>query len=231
MTLSIDRTIVYPDQDGQPMSDNTKQFRWIVLLKENLDWLFADHPDVFIAGDLLWYPVEGSPEIRVAPDAMVVFGRPKGDRGSYRQWKERDVPPQVVFEVLSPGNTYQEMRRKLKFYDRYGVEEYYVYDPDDNELTGFVRSADELTALLEMNDWVSPRLRIRFAWTSAELIIYGPNGQRFLTTIELAEQMKQEQVRADQAERRAAEEYSRAEQERDRADRLAARLRELGIEE
>jgi Uma2 family endonuclease len=231
MTLSIDRTIVYPDQDGQPMSDNTKQFRWIVLLKENLDWLFADHPDVFIAGDLLWYPVEGSPEIRVAPDAMVVFGRPKGDRGSYRQWKERDVPPQVVFEVLSPGNTYQEMRRKLKFYDRHGVEEYYVYDPDDNELTGFVRSAEGLTAIADMNDWISPRLGIRFAWTSEELAIYGPNGQRFLTTIELVEEMKQEQQRADLAERRAEQEYSRAEQERDRADRLAARLRELGIEE
>jgi Uma2 family endonuclease len=224
MPLSIDRTIIYPDRDGLPMSDNTKQFRWIVLLKENLDCLFADNPDVFVAGDLLWYPVEGSPEIRVAPDAMVVFGRPKGDRGSYRQWQERDVNPQVVFEVLSPGNTYQEMRRKLKFYDRYGVEEYYVYDPDDNELTGFVRSAEGLTALADMNDWISPRLGIRFAWTSAELAIYGPNGQRFLTTIELTEQLKQEQQRADLAEHRA-------EQERDRADRLAARLRELGIEE
>jgi Uma2 family endonuclease len=224
MTLSIDRTIIYPERDGLPMSDNTKQFRWIVLLKENLDCLFADNPDVFVAGDLLWYPVEGSPEIRVAPDAMVVFGRPKGDRGSYRQWQERDVNPQVVFEVLSPGNTYQEMRRKLKFYDRYGVEEYYVYDPDDNELTGFVRSAEGLTALADMNDWISPRLGIRFAWTSAELAIYGPNGQRFLTTIELTEQLKQEQQRADLAEHRA-------EQERDRADRLAARLRELGIEE
>lgn len=238
MTLSIDRTIIYPERDGQPMSDNTKQFRWIVLLKENLDCLFAEDPTVFVAGDLLWYPVEGSPEIRVAPDAMVVFGRPKGDRGSYRQWQEWDVAPQVVFEVLSPGNTYQEMRRKLKFYDRYGVEEYYVYDPDDNELTGFVRSADGLTALPEMRDWVSPRLGIRFAWTSEELAIYDPNGQRFLTTIELAEQMKQEQQRAEQAEQRAEQERDRADQERDRADQerdraeqLAARLRELGIEE
>jgi acetyl-CoA carboxylase carboxyltransferase component len=80
------------------------------------------------------------------------------------------------------------------------------------------------TALADMNDWISPRLGIRFAWTSAELAIYGPNGQRFLTTIELTEQLKQEQQRADLAEHRA-------EQERDRADRLAARLRELGIEE
>jgi len=49
--------IIYPDSDGQPMADNTKQFRWIVTIKENLEILFATSPDVFIAGDLLWYPV------------------------------------------------------------------------------------------------------------------------------------------------------------------------------
>ena len=76
--------VIYPDCDGQPMSDNTKQFRWIVTIKENLELLFAEDPQVFIAGDLLWYPVEGDNKIRQAPDAMVVFGRPKGDRGSYR---------------------------------------------------------------------------------------------------------------------------------------------------
>jgi Uma2 family endonuclease len=83
--LSIDSELVYPDRDGLPMSDNTKQFRWIVLIKENLEILFADDPQVFVAGDLLWYPVQGRPDIRVAPDAMVVFGRPKGGRGSYKQ--------------------------------------------------------------------------------------------------------------------------------------------------
>ena len=34
--------ILYPDSDGQPMADNTKQFRWIVTIKENLEILFAD---------------------------------------------------------------------------------------------------------------------------------------------------------------------------------------------
>ncbi|NES97463.1 MAG: Uma2 family endonuclease, partial [Desertifilum sp. SIO1I2] len=52
--------VIYPDSDGQPMSDNTKQFRWIVTIKENLEILFANDPNVFIAGDLLWYPVQGS---------------------------------------------------------------------------------------------------------------------------------------------------------------------------
>ncbi len=54
--------IIYPDSDGQPMADNTKQFRWIVGIKENLELLFSNNPDVFVAGDLLWYPVEGKPK-------------------------------------------------------------------------------------------------------------------------------------------------------------------------
>ena len=77
--------VIYPDSDGQPMSDNTKQFRWILIIQQNLAWLFGDDPNVYVAGDLLWYPVEGDNKIRVGPDVMVVFGRPQGDRGSYKQ--------------------------------------------------------------------------------------------------------------------------------------------------
>ena len=115
MVVQTSPAIIYPDCDGNPMSDNTKQFRWIVTIKENLDLLFADNPDVFVAGDLLWYPVEGSNTIRVAPDAMVVFGRSKGDRGSYQQWREDNIPPQVVFEILSPGNRLGEMSKSSNF--------------------------------------------------------------------------------------------------------------------
>lgn len=61
----IEREIVYPESDGQPMADNTLQFRWIVTIQGGLDALFRDAPDVFVAGDLLWYPVQGEPTIRL----------------------------------------------------------------------------------------------------------------------------------------------------------------------
>lgn len=157
--------IIYPDRDGQPMSDNTKQFRWIVLIKENLEILFANDANVFVAGDLLWYPVRGETKIRQALDVMVVFDRPKGDRGSYKQWEEDNIPPQVVFKILSPGNRAGKMAEKLLFYQRYGVEEYYIYDPDDNELVGLIRSGDWLERIENINSWVSPRLGIRFELT------------------------------------------------------------------
>ena len=69
--------IIYPDDNGEPMSDNTEQFRLIVWIKENLELLFASVADVFVAGNLLWYPREGNNKLSQAPDVMVAFGRPK----------------------------------------------------------------------------------------------------------------------------------------------------------
>ncbi|HEY1375857.1 MAG TPA: Uma2 family endonuclease, partial [Gemmataceae bacterium] len=141
----LDRpAVVYPESDGQPMADNTRQFRYIVTIQGGLDSLFRDNPNVFVAGDHLWYPVENHPEIRVAPDVYVAFGRPKGDRGSYKQWMEGGIAPQVVFEVLSSKNTVAEMLNKLAFYQRYGAEEYYVYDPDRGVLLGYLRQGTQL---------------------------------------------------------------------------------------
>ncbi|MBD2311293.1 Uma2 family endonuclease [Desertifilum sp. FACHB-1129] len=222
--------IVYPDSDGQPMSDNTKQFRWIVVVQQNLEWLFADHSQVFIAGDLLWYPVQGNPKVRQAPDVMVVFGRPKGDRGSYQQWNEGDIAPQVVFEILSPGNTLTEMNKKQVFYDRYGVEEYYLYDPERNDLSGWLRSQERLDVIDPIADWVSPRLGIRFDLSGEELALIRPDGERFATYVEIQRQLAQLQARVLEAESLLEQERLRTEQERLRAERLAQRLREAGID-
>src|SRR4051794_11693148 len=35
-------SIVYPESDGEPMADNSKQFRWIVFLADNLQALYRD---------------------------------------------------------------------------------------------------------------------------------------------------------------------------------------------
>ncbi len=226
---STKKDIIYPDSDGQPMADNTKQFELIVLIKKNLDLLFANDPNVFVAGDLLWYPVEGENGNRKAPNAMVVFGRPKGDRGSYLQWREDNIPPQVVFEILSPGNTFKEMLTKYKFYDRYGVEEYYLYDPDKIELSGWLRSGSELAEIPQMAGWVSPRLGIRFELSDSELEIYRPDGEKFLTYLELAQQREQERQRAEQAENQASQERQRAEQAETELQTLRALLQARGI--
>ena len=208
--------IIYPESDGKPMADNTRQFDYIVMIQGGLAALFADRPDVFVAGDLLWYPVEGQPHIRAAPDAMVVFGRPPGHRGSYIQHEEDHIAPQVVFEVLSPSNTPAEMRKKRDFYDRYGVEEYYEYDPDRGTLEGWLRREDRLEPIDPMEGWVSPLLGIRFSLEGADLALYHPDGQRFETFVEQAQRIRAEQQRAEAAERRIMQ--------------LAERLRQLGVD-
>lgn len=195
----VDPDLLYPDSDGRPMADNTEQFRWIVTIKENLEILLADNPDVLIAGDLLWYPVKSTLVTPTAPDVMVIFGRPKGRRGSYKQWQEENIAPQVAFEILSPSNTPAEMERKREFYEVYGIEEYYVYDPDRLQLLGWLRQGDELVAIAAMQDWISPRLGIRFVLAD-ELEIYHPDARKFLTSVELDQRMEQERERADRAE-------------------------------
>jgi Uma2 family endonuclease len=186
--LTQAKPIVYPDSDGQPMADNTLQFRYIVMIQGGLDLVFAEEQNVFVAGDLLWYPVEGEPTIRQAPDVMVAFGRPKGHRGSYRQWEEAGVAPQAVFEILSPGNRVAEMVRKFAFYERHGVEEYYLFDPDSGDLSGWLRDGDVLKEIANMQGWISPRLGVRFEVHNDELQLFGPDGRRFQTYVELAQE-------------------------------------------
>jgi Uma2 family endonuclease len=213
------------------MAENTKQFEWIVTIKENLDTLL---PQAFVAGDLFWYPVENNNRIKQAPDVLVALGRPKGHRGSYRQWEEDRVAPQVIFEVLSPGNRVMEMLKKEQFYEQYGVMEYYVYDPDDNELAGWQRVAGQWQRIDTVDKWVSPLLGIRFELIPETLVISRPDGSQFETFAELmqraaAERQATEAALAQVEQERQAKEaaLAQAEQERQTANALRAEVERL----
>ncbi|MBM3225440.1 MAG: Uma2 family endonuclease [Candidatus Tectomicrobia bacterium] len=213
--------VYYPESDGQPMADNTKQFEWIVTIKENLDALL---PDAFVAGDLFWYPLRGNNRVKQAPDVLVALGRPKGHRSSYLQWEEQNIAPQVVFEVLSPGNSAMDMLRKLQFYDQYGVTEYYAYDPDDNALLGWQRLAGQWQRMDIGQRWSSPLLGIRFELTSETMVIYRPDGSRFETFTELMQRVATEQQEkvAAQAQAEAAQAQAEAAQARAEAAQAQA---------
>ena len=164
--------------------------------------------------------------------SMVVLGRPPGYRGSYKQWEEDNIAPQVVFEIVPPGHQVKEVVRKIQFYEKYGVEEYYMYDPHSGDLAGWWRLQGNLEEIPDMAGFVSPLLQIRFepGEGSHNLKILDPQGEPFATYVELVEQREAERTRADEATRRAQEEAKRADVERMRAERLAQRLRELGVE-
>ena len=150
------------------------------------------------------------------------------------------------------------MNKKLAFYQRHGVEEYYLYDPERNELEGWQRIEGNLEVIEPMEGWISPRLGVRLELGEEGLEIYRPDGEKFLSYGELEEyraldrqrlqqesqRAEQEAQRAQQADQRAEQEAQRAEQEAQRAqqeaqraqqadqraERLAAKLRELNID-
>ena len=210
----------YPETDGKPMAENTLQFDWIQLLFGELDEHYRDRDDVFIAGDLFWYPVEGQSSIVQAPDVMVAFGRPKGYRSSYRQWQEGGIAPQVVFEVLSPSNSEDDLDDKFSFYQTHGVEEYYLIDPYEKKVDAYRRRQKLLTPIHKIGDWKSARLGIRFEKADGDLIVVGPEGRPFMR-------------RSDRIQKLSAEidkERSQVERERKAKEALAAKLRELGVD-
>ncbi len=225
MAGTIDEGVFYPESDGKPMAEGTEQGYWVRLIEGGMEDLFADDPNVFVAGDLLWYPVKGKPRVNAAPDAMVVFGRPKGKRKSYIQHLEGKIAPQVCFEIRSFSNDDKEMAAKQAFYDQHGVEEYYMYDPESGALEGWLRDKTDgkFKPIAQMKGWVSPRLKVRFELKDKTLQLFDPNGESFLSFVEARQLQRQAQERADTARLRADLEYERAEQEQKRAERESAR--------
>ncbi|MDX2286242.1 MAG: Uma2 family endonuclease [Bacteroidia bacterium] len=224
--------IVYPESDGKPMADNTWQARWIITLYNNLRSCF-DPAEVFIAADLLWYPEEGKISVSFAPDVMVVFGRPDGDRPSWMPWREEGLNPQVVFEVLSPSNSQVEMMRKLQAYELYGVEELIVIDPgrhpgDAEHFASWVREGNSLKAQETGREaWTSPRLGVRFSYEGDRIVVEDRSGSRFRTFESLKSQLDAEKQRAEAEQRKAEAEKQRADEAHAELERLRARLREL----
>ena len=226
----------YPSSDGQPMAENTLQFEWITKIKFNLEKATANQK-IFVAGDLLWYPVKGDNTIKAAPDVMVAIGRPKGHRSSYLQWREGNIAPQVAFEILSPSNDSKEMTAKLGFYQRYGVEEYYIHDPQKNVFSVYERSKERLELQANVRKWKSKKLGIRFFWTEKTLELFHPDGTAFLTFMELEAKnrvLEREKQQARKEKRRAEREKRQIEKEKRQAEKekniLAEKLRSLGID-
>jgi Uma2 family endonuclease len=226
------------------MAENTIQYDLITMLKCGIDLLFAEDDNVFCAADLFWYPVQGQPNIRLAPDVLVVIGRPKGPRGSYKQWEEENIPLHVVIEIISPSNSATEMMNKLEFYDRHGVEEYYTFDPDKQKFNAWMRSSNatgdsHLQYLYEQEEWYSPRLGVTFSVETKKnsinygLVIKRKDGSRFEAIAEIHRKWRADRNRADKERRRAEEQERRAEQEQQRAEqeKLRAEQEKLRAEQ
>lgn len=50
--------------------------------------------------------------------------------------KVRGVPD-LVGEIISPGNTKHDVERKKELYERFGVKEYWIIEPESKRVTGY----------------------------------------------------------------------------------------------
>ena len=77
----------------------------------------------------LFYRKDESDDTVVQPDIVIICDDKK--RGT----EACLGAPDMVVEILSPSNTASEMERKLKLYQKAGVKEYWVVDPEHKGLT------------------------------------------------------------------------------------------------
>jgi len=81
-------------------------------------------------------PADGDVSNVVEPDIVVQCDETKltksGGRGA----------PDLIFEILSPSTHMKDLREKFDLYERMGVREYWVIDPQGEWLNRFVRAQD-----------------------------------------------------------------------------------------
>jgi Uma2 family endonuclease len=117
------------------------------------------------------------------------------------QWLEGNIPPQVVFEIPSPGTAPADLIRRFKFFESYGVEELYLYDPEADfygpkvsDLGGWTRANGEWQAIPQIDGWVSPRLQLKFELVNADLRLYEPGGKDLASYFGFMEQPEEPSV-------------------------------------
>lgn len=80
-----------------------------------------------------------------------------------------------------------------------------------------------------MQGWVSPLLSVRFTLEGGALVLYRPDGERFVPYVELRRRMEQAEHRAQEAQEPAQRAEQRAREAEERAQQFARRLREMGM--
>ena len=127
-TATAATQIVYPETDGKPMGETDVHIDALIYLREALKDYFREAPQVYVAGNMLFYYEEGDPAACVAPDVFVVQGVAKHERRIYKLWEEGQ-PPAVVFEITSRSTRLEDLGTKRALYAMLGVMEYFLYDP------------------------------------------------------------------------------------------------------
>jgi Uma2 family endonuclease len=147
--------IEYPETDGLPMAETDLHRKIMTYVIERLSARYASRKDVYVSGNLLVYYEEGQWGVSLAPDCMVVFGVPPGDRRIFKTWEEGKYPS-VVIEITSRATQFEDMFKKLRIYEQtWKVKEVFLFDPTQDylkpSLLGYRLSRGEYVQLKTSN--------------------------------------------------------------------------------
>ena len=170
------------------MGETDFQHLQISILEQMLRLFLLNKKDVYLASDLIVYHEEGNPNRRFAPDLMICFGVENKKRRTYKIWEEK-VVPQVVIEIVSKETWQKDVTTKRRLYERLGVAEYYIVDPEYKHLPSSM-----FAYRLEFGELVrqaindkrifSPLLGLELVDTGADFRLFNPETQEFLPTSE-----------------------------------------------
>jgi len=234
--------IYYPEPDGTPMAESDPARDYLVYGVVALKLYFQDRSNVYVSGNLWLCYQQGVPDAVVAPDVFVVFGVENRQRRSYKVWEEQGKTPDWVLEVTSSSTRIKDERDKPLTYAQMGVTEYFQYDPTGDYLNPPLKGqrlvGNNYQAIapnyLEDGTLCLPSqvlgLEMRLLPDGRLRFFNLQTGEYLRDYAEERERGDRERIRADRAQLETEQERLRTEQERLRADRLAAKLRELGID-
>ena len=195
----------------EPPMETYFHLRQLILLLTSLEWYWRDRNDFFTAGNLTIYysrRQKKSEEFR-GPDFFVVLDTERKPRDSWVVWQENYKYPNVIVEILSESTA--EIDRGLKkqiYQDTFHTPDYFWFDPKTLEFRGFHLVEDEYQEL-QANEkgWLwSQELGLYLGIYESQLRFFTSQGQLVFTSEETAEQ------------------------EHQRAERLAHKLRDLGVD-
>ncbi|TFI52751.1 Uma2 family endonuclease [Mastigocladus laminosus UU774] len=217
----IPEDVILPPSDlysDEPPLETELHLRQIILLFKCLEWLWRDRTDFYAAGNLTIYysfSKSKSEDFR-GPDFFVVLDTERKARKSWVVWEEDGKYPNVILEILSEStaNTDKEVKKKL-YQNTFRTPDYFWFDPYTLEFAGF-HLVDGKYQPLEANNqghlW-SQQLGLYLGIYQGLLRFFTPEGQLIPTPEEEAESERQQKELA-----------------LSRAERLAAKLRELNID-
>ena len=161
---------------------------------------------------MFFYYEKGDPRANKSPDVMFIPGVGNHRRRSFRLWEEARGPS-LIFEITSEDTWRVDLGEKRDLYARLGVAEYFVFDPEvnyiDPVLQGFRLENGQYVALTPAAD---------SSLESRELQLRLVPQDNWLRLVD---------VRTGQPLLTYKEQFIMAEQEKQRADALAAELARL----